>query len=235
MASFLTICNDVARESGTFPDRPALSSTTDQEGRAYDLVKWVSQSYEEVQNSQSSWHWLTSEFSGGLLSGTREYAADALGISERFAHWLTHNEDDELTTTIYKDSDGRSFEQHIRYMDYGQFRHTFGVGAQATETGRPSVYSVDYNNRLTFYPTPDAAYTVKGLYYKSPQILAADDDEPEMPSQFHRLIQYKALLMLGTHDEAFNQFPIWQRNVDTIMGQLMYAQAPAFRHPGALA
>lgn len=235
MATFLAICNDVARESGTFPDRPALSTTVGQEGRAYDLVEWVIQAYEDIQRSQPSWRWLVSDFSGSLISGTRTYAASALGISERFSRWITHDQNDNLITSIYKTSEGQTFEQHIRHCDYGTFRQSYGIGQQATETGRPSIYSVDNNNRLVFYPTPDAAYVVRGQYYKTPQMLSGDATEPEMPSDFHRLIQYKALLMLGTFDEAFNQFPVWTRQADRLMSELMLHQAPALRHPGALA
>lgn len=235
MSSFLDICNDVARESGTFPNRPALATTDAQQGREYDLTQWVVQAYEDIQRSQPSWRWLNEEFSGGLLASTRVYASDALGITERFARWIERDEDDCPVPTIYKTSEGQATERHLRFVDYSTFRRTLSVGTQAVQTGRPNVYSVDDQNRLVFFPTPDAEYTVRGKYYKAPQQLTGDSTVPEMPEQFHRLIQWKALLILATFDEAFNQLGQWQRQHDTIMGELRLNQLPPLKHPGALA
>lgn len=235
MTSFLTICNDVARESGTFPDRPALSTTVDQTGRKYDLVEWVKQAYEDVQRSQRAWRWLTTEFSGETISGSREYTASDMSITERFGHWVPFNEFNERSVSIYKTSEGQAKEQRLQFVDQSVFRSRYGMGAQATQTGRPTCYTIDNQNRLAFYPTPDAAYTVRGLYYKSPQVLATDAEDPEMPDQFHRLIQWDALILLGTFDEAFNQLQLWERRSMSLMSHLIADQSPTIRKPGPLA
>lgn len=235
MTSFLDICNDVARESGTFPDDPALSATASQTGREKQLTEWVKEAYETIQRSQPSWRWLHADFSGSLLSGTRNYAASALGISERFSHWVLWDEGDNSLTTIYKDSEGQNYESHITYVDYGTFRRVYGTGTHASATGKPTVFSVNYSDEMVFYPTPDAGYTVRGVYYKSPQLLSGDATEPEMPEGYHRLIKYGALVLLGTFDEVTVQSPAWRMAYATILSELQYNQLPRMWHPGALA
>lgn len=235
MTSFLDLCNDVARESGTFPDDPAISATAGQTGREKQLTEWVKESYEAIQRSQPSWRWLHADFSGSLLSGTRAYAADALGIDTRFSHWVLRDEDDYRLTTIYKTSEGQDYESHLTHVGYGEFRRIYGTGTHASATGKPTIFSVNYNNEMVFYPTPDAAYTVRGVYYKEPQILSGDATEPEMPAAYHKLIKYGALILIGTFDEVTVQSPAWRMTYATIMSELQYNQLPRLRHPGALA
>lgn len=234
MANFLTICNDVGRESGTFRDT-ALTTVVDQTGRNASLVQWVVQAYEEIQRSQENWRWLRTEFEGQLIADKRNYSAGDLSINDRFSHWIIVDDYMQPVLTSYKTSDGRAYEQHLRFVEYPMFRSMYDIAAQATQTGRPSVYSINGQNELVFYPTPDAGYTVRGLYYKAPQILAQNTDVPEMPQQFHRLIQWEALKLLGTFDEAFTQYPLWERSAVSLMGDLMQHQLPQIRMPGPLA
>ena len=235
MSTFLTICNDVARESGTFSNRPALSTTVDQTGRKYDVVEWVKQAYEDLQRSQRTWRWLITDFSASLAADTREYTAADFALADRFSHWVTRDEGKNLTFSFYLTATGRAGEQILPFVDYDVFRTRYNMGPEATQTGQPSCYSIDNQNRIVIYPIPDDAYTLRGQYYKSPQVLAGNTTEPEMPEQFHRLIQWDALRLLGTFDEAFNQIQLWERKSMTLMSHLISDQAPAIRRARPLA
>ena len=66
----------------------------------------------------------------------------------------------------------------------------------------PSCYTVDPLNNFLLGPTPDTDYALRGPYWRSNQTLAADDDEPEMPADYHMLIVWNALINYGYNEVA---------------------------------
>ncbi len=70
---------------------------------------------------------------------------------------------------------------------------------------------------------------------EGPQILAADADVPEMPARNHHAIVWQALIRLATHDEAFDQLPVWQSFLSAHMDELRRTQLPRLRWGDPLA
>lgn len=235
MATFLQLCNNVARESGTFPDVPALSTTSGVTGRSLRLTSWVADAYEEIQLTRTDWLFLEGGFSGSTVASTQNYAASALGISERFERWITAGSQGEATLSIYKTADGQGTERYVDHISWSDFRNRFMIGDYATKTGHPTFYAVNPSREIVFYPIPDAVYTVRGRYYKSPQILSEDSHTPEMPESYHRAIQFRALILLGIFDEATVQLPSWDMHYRKLMSRLVADQTPRYSKPGALA
>jgi hypothetical protein len=98
------------------------------------------------------------------------------------------------------------------------------VGSGLEEAGRPIEWSVDTQGRIVFWPTPDAAYTVRGVYRRAPQRLVADGDVPEMPEEFHDLIWLGALGKLTLFDEAAAIAPAYANMYRGLMLDLCNAQ-----------
>lgn len=235
MSTFLQLCQDVARESGTFPNVGDPATVASQSGRMLRLISWVKTAYEDIQRHRNDWRWLHADFSGQTISGTRTYDSAAMSISDRFSRWIFQGEEGENLFSIYKTSEGQDTEQHLNFMNWHEFRRERMVGSAASDTGKPTHVSVNYSDELVFYPTPDAAYTVRGVYFKSPQILSVDADTPEMPSQFHDAIRYKALILMGGFDEAGDQMPFWSAELFKLMEELIKHQTPRIRTAGPLA
>ena len=229
MTTFLGLCQRVASESGTMANvgsNPA--SVVGQTGRNYSVVSWTATAYEQIQR-KADWRWLHADFSGQTIASVREYDSTAMGISERFGAWLYTSPEARRMFSAYKTSEGRSDETILEFVDWDYFRQNVLIGTAADTTGKPVYITVDDSDRLQLYPIPDAAYTFRGRYRKAPQVLAANDDVPEMPDEFHEAIVWKSLKLLGQHDEGFNQIPAWDINLAEVMQSLRESQQPKIK------
>ena len=82
---------------------------------------------------------------------------------------------------------------------------------------------------------PDAIYVLTGEYHRSAQILSADADEPEMPSDYHSLIKYQAMKYYGQYESAQEVVDRANDGIRRIMRQLIRNQGQPFRVGGPLA
>lgn len=233
MSTFLQLCRAVARDSGTVSNLPAPATTASQTGRPYRITEWVKDAYRMIQLRRDDWRWLTVEFSGQTIASTRSYDSAAMSISERFGHWVFHNYfDNERTFSAYLTSAGQDDEWFLSVVPWDRFRARYMVGTAATDSDKPRYVSVDPQGNLVFYPTPDAAYTIKGQYYKAPQELSEDVDVPEMPARFHEMIKWGAILELERYDEApiTGAYPYRK-----LLSEMEFQQTPRIEKAGPLA
>lgn len=194
MATFLELARMTGRESGTLPDLTP-SSVVGASGREAKVVSWTRQAWTQLQNSRSGWRWMVEPFSGTVPAATARVAAGTLGIT-RLANWLP-----DMGLYAYRTSDGVEREGPLTYVDFDEYVRMFERGAPP-EPASPYVWSISYTDELCFGPPPDAEHHIRGFYYKTPQVLAADLDVPEMPARYHDLIAWNALILLAGHDEA---------------------------------
>lgn len=228
MASYLELCQMVARESGTIAGSlPTV--TAGQTGRLLKVVEWVPIAWTRIQNAQANWRWMRAEFSStAVTSGTQRYTGASFGLS-RHADWITEPD----TMTIYLTATGVTDESVLNHLDYARYRAMFERNVQPT--GKPTYFAVSPIGELCLGPEPDDAYTIRGEYRKTPQTLALDADVPEMPLRFHDLIGWFALTLLAEHDEGeFHTITSTRRYRDG-MDDLIRDQLPHLRWSDALA
>ena len=235
MSTYLEMCQDAARESGTVSNIGQPETTTGQTGRLLRILKWVTLAYEKIQREQNAWRWMHDDFSAETVAAVQVYDAEAMGISERFSRWVVYDDEGENQFSIYKTSEGPETEGFLNFVEWTWFRRHLLTGGEATRQDKPCYFTIDTANRLRLWPIPDAAYTVRGVYYKAPQKLTQDDDIPEMPEEFHEAIVWRALMLLGQFDEAFAQYGPWKSEFDKAMDDLRLHQLPRIKLPGALA
>ena len=221
MATFLQLCQQTARDSGTVSGvQPA--TVVAQTGWLGSIVAAVATAWSDIQNTRGGWAWMRQDFTGGLLANTAEYTPASFGITDH-ASWLFGVAGDGVT--VYLTATGVSDEGPMRRINWDDWRRLYGRGAQTP--GRPVHYAVrPRDSALCFGPTPDAAYTVKGEYRSAPQVLAANADIPAMPERFHDAIKYRALMLLGEHDEAPAAVNYPMGEYRRVMGELMRDQLP---------
>lgn len=226
MATFLELCQDVSRESGTIPgSQPvAISGLT---GRLEKVAKWVNTAWRQIQNSRSHWFWMQAEFSEQTLQGQARYTAAAWNL-DRHAEWIVTGN----TVTLYPLADGVAQEAPITFMPYRDWRAVYDRGV--VDENQPINFTVSPAGELCLGPTPDAVYVVNGLYRKTPQTLVAGTDVPELPLRFHDLIAWKALIYLAEHDEAQIAMATASRRERELMADLMRDQLPEFRTYGGV-
>lgn len=210
--TFIELVRMAARESGTVAD--ALpQSVSGQTGRIGKIVRWVDESWNQIQNSHAHWRWLHDSFEGDLNPGLRQYSPLQMGIS-RFAHWVTL----PYTTSIYEDELGKSDEGFIYPIEYWRYRRFYDIGEQ--EPARPACFCASPLNLLSFGPAPDKVYHVRGEYYKSSQRLVNDNDLPELPLRFRPMIAWLAVILLSKHDEGGFAVAAAQQNYNDYMDKL---------------
>lgn len=177
------------------------SAVTGQSGRAADLVRWYAEAYNDIQRERDGrWKWLHRDCYVDTVASTAAYAStdftdstDAAAIS-RFRGWDLSR---RAPPFIYLSSDGQSTERELTIADWNRFRSLF---IKATHTAAyPYCICVDRDDQIRLGPTPDDVYRVTCQYWMSNQTLAADGDTPEMPSDYHMLIVYRALVKYGYH------------------------------------
>ena len=235
MSTYLELCQAVARDSGTIPSLTDPSTVTSQTGRLLRVVTWVNDAWREIQTQRDDWRWMFGMFTAAskALSGTQSYTPTALGITTRFAGWTGLYEVGKSQWSIFLTSDGQSTERTMTYVPWDVFYQQYLVGS--FDNGFPQYFTVAPDEKIYLHPTPDATYTLRGFYQKSPQALTVDGDVPEMPARFHDAIKWKALVLMAVFDEAFEQIPAFDLQHNRVMSDLVSTQTPVARMAGPLA
>jgi hypothetical protein len=232
MSTFLEICQDVARESGTAGTGVVPTSVTSQTGQLLKIVNWVERAWTNIQNRERNWRFLEAEFSGPTVASQRFYTAAEMGISTRFGSWVSGDDEMHNPVTFYETAVGESDERRLYWCGWREFRSERMIGEDVVNT--PSVYTIAADNTIGFDAVPDKVYTVKGLYRKAPQVLAADGDIPECPARFHDVIMYRALMFLAADEETPIQYNGWRDEYTEIYGRMKRDQRPLMRFGAAM-
>ena len=231
MATYLELCQKVARESGTISGTQP-TSVTSQNGRLLLIVQQVAESWREIQASRNAWQFLFKTWQGNLLIGTGCYTPASFNLTDH-ARWVTDGQVTEAMS-LYDPAIGVSDEAALYETDWWLWRRTYDRGSQ--EQARPSVYAVSAANELCFGRLPDKAYTVRGAYYRTPQALSDNADTPLCPERYHDVIAWHARMKLGGYDEAEWPTSRAQQQYRAIMQDLDRDQLPAMaNHTGPLA
>lgn len=216
--TFLKLCQDVARESGTISGTYP-TAVTSQSGRLLDVVNWVNDAWRIIQNKRNAWAWMRKEFTGTLSNGTAKYTAASFSITDH-ARWVTERD----SMTLYQQSTGVSDEGEIENISWASWRQKYGRGSQTNN--KPTQYAVSPASELCFGAIPDDTYVVNGEYYETPQALIENADEPNLPERFEDVIRWGALMLMAGYDEDAVLLAKATANYGEIMRDLERDQLP---------
>lgn len=200
-----------ARSGGTIAS-VALTSGDDQR-----IVGWVNDAWVDLQRRSHGWDWMRKELTGSLVAGTRGYTALSLNaLATDFGRWLP------ASIEHYAPQVAMASGQRInlKFRDWDAFRSAFELQDHAA--GDPQYWSVAPDRKLYVGPTPSAACTLRLGYYKQPYELVLDADTPDMPSEFHTLLVWRALMELASFDsavEVYARASVNYENADTDLRQ----------------
>lgn len=224
MSTFLELCNDVERESGTVSSNARMTDVASATGYQADIVAWVQEAWKLIQVARTDWRWMIGEFEDTLITGVLRYSPADLGI-ERFSRWAQDvHADDYFPYSIYNPALGRADENALSGISFSYWRQWYDRGVE--QRNRPCHYAISRANEFCVGQVPDRAYTLRGEYRMSPQILVENDDVPELPEEFHHAIYLRALILLGEQDEAPFTIATAQNKYDNVMQQLVNDQTP---------
>lgn len=210
-----------ARESGTFPAIAPIT-TARPSGREGNVIAWVAEAWEQIQNESAAWLWMRRRFSGSLTAGIATYTPHAFGL-DRWADWVV----DRDNFTFYP-AGGQAQEAPLFYIaDYLDWQRRYDRGTQTPAS--PVAFSFSPAGEFCIGPVPDGAYVIRGDYRVTPQILAADTDVPEMPERFHKLIAWEACRLLAEQDEGELHIAVFLRRARQLRTALNRDQLPKIR------
>lgn len=231
MSTYLELSNELVQEAGVTGAAAAITTVANQTGQALRCVNWIKRSYTEIQRRYNNWRWMRSRFTFNTVAGTDTYAYGVVTDSRlaalitRFARWIPFDDGGAANVKIYLTSGGVSGERWMVNIPWDYFQSIYRRGTQ--NNGVPVHITIDPQNQLVVGPKPDGIYTVSGEYQMSAQILAANGDTPEMPSDFHDLIVYRAMEKYGRYYAAGEVLARGEREGGRLMRQLEADQRPA--------
>ena len=194
--TYLELVQRLRIESGYANTGP--SSVAGQTGDHERAAAWIASAYTELQG-RHDWRWMRKGFTLTLSSGTDAYdytsAIDDVTSAAitRFKSW--HFKDPWNPPKCYLQSSGSGTEYWLTYVPWEHFRTIYKIGTQTP--GAPAHITIDPNDNIVIGPEPNDTYVLSGEYNRSAQVLSANGDTPEMPSDYHMLIVYDGLKKYG--------------------------------------
>lgn len=98
-----------------------------------------------------------------------------------------------------------------------------------------SVAAIAPDGTLHLNAPPKEAATLTFEYWRTPQELVSNTDEPRMPSRFHMAIVYRAMTQYGLYENAPEVIQQGNLNETRMMYRLLQSQVPSIELAGPLA
>ena len=223
MSTYLQLSQRLRQEAGLSGTGP--TTVTSQTGEMRRIVDWVASAWLEIQSAHNQWNWMRADFSFSTVASQQAYTAAEAGVASRFRAW-------ELDGMGIK-TPASNDETELMRMAYFDFRRSYIIGPQSE--ARPVAVTALPNRSLALGYTPNAVYTVRGEYWKAHQTLTVDADIPEMPTDYHEAVLYRALMMYAryaaaseVYEDANSKYLFW-------MNKLIHEQLPDVTQPEPLA
>ena len=178
----LQLLQTLWHEAGANGTQPTTSEGTT--GETSRLVSWIDSAYYRIQALHYDWDFLRDDFSFTTSDGTQTYTPAEAGISE-LGNWKVDD------VRLY---DSVSDEGWLHFYPWDEFRKVYLFGSARALESRPVAFSIKPNKSIILGHTPDDEYTVNGEYWKRPQAMDEDEDEPLIPNQFQWVIVWRALM-----------------------------------------
>ena len=186
--NYLELCQKT-REKAEIPSL-GPTSVENQTGVLAQLVGWVSDGWAEIQSNEDWWLFRAKAGQANLIVDTESYVTNSI-MPEDFAYFWPNE--------IFLKKDGVLVTELIQ-IEWHEYVRTY-LHAQLSSQA-PRYICIAPTGRVYFDSKPDYAYTVDFNYQQTVQTLAANNDIPILPSDFHDVIWRKALVSYGEHYNA---------------------------------
>lgn len=193
--TYLELCNKLIQKCAiSGGELTAVTGLTGESGR---VVAWIDEAYSAIQMIHPNWNWMQKDYSFETIEGQSSYTPAQCGITD-FGEWKPDSHRSYITSV------GVASEDFLRDMEYDAFRNTYLFGNMRLTQGRPLHVSVSpANSSLNLGLTPDSiGYTVGGQYYHEPLHLVEVADTPTLPSKYHMIVVYRAMMYYGAYEAA---------------------------------
>lgn len=194
MSTFVELAQDMRRQAGLSGTGP--TDVTTATGIELRLVNYVRDAWTRIQTSPKDWKWMWGDY-----VAPPGFTAPLQTVVSTTDYLLTDVQKIWTGTfRSYLTATGPSDRQRMIYVPFEKFQQRWGVVTATDE--RPLQVTRLPNGSLRFNPPPKDIYSIEFEKQKTPQILVANDDVPEMPVQYHQLIVFEALKAFGKAEDA---------------------------------
>jgi hypothetical protein len=229
--NFLQIVQRLHSEASASGSAPG--AVTSQTGEAQRLINWVSTAYEDIQNIHAEWDFLRFSFGFSATVGVQSYSHTAVSLTE-WAKWKISADNCPSGVTVSDDSSYAN-EHDLEYVEWEEFKRNYQFGPTRTQTGKPTIVSVDPAKNLVVWPIPDNTYYIAGEYFKRAQTLTSSTDEPIIPSQYHMILVWRALMLYAAYLGAPDTYAHGNNEYRRILSKLENNQLPEITFGDTLA
>lgn len=185
---FLDLCKTLHTEGGIAGLGPA--STVNQTGMSAKIVRWVRESWIDIQSQYPNWKFLRKKEVRALTVNKRSYALVADLNLPNVRKWDTN--------LLFIRDPSTNKRSSLKLLEYPDFVAQYADFA----TGQPSVFTVTPDFNIEWDRTPDKAYSVELHFWLTGEKLEEDADIPSIPEDHHMTIVWWALVHYASHDEA---------------------------------
>ena len=184
--TFLELCQQVVRDAGISGTGP--STVVSQSGTLKRVVGFTAAAWQKIQGLHTDWSFMRGDASFTLTPATQAYSLATIRAT------IPLYDVPDLNECRWTDKSGR-----LQKVDWSVW--TGGNYDLATGTGKPQLVTERTDRALLFYPIPTAANVFTMKYRRTPQVLAANADEPICPTRHHEVIAYRALMLWAAFDQ----------------------------------
>lgn len=196
--TYLELTQELARMTATAQSAGDLDPL-DEVGtyQAENLKRWIRQAWVSLQN-QSDWLFMIQPVTITLSAGQGEVSLQ----DEIRSQGLPAMERMMFYTRPYNRRFIRSGRLPVFYEPYDRWAGY----VELAQPGIPRWFTIAPKDRLIVSPVPSKAVSLTFDYKRAAQVLSDDDDIPCMPSQYHDIILFRAMIKYAGYDEAAFQY-----------------------------
>jgi len=229
--NLLQLCNRLIQEAGISTSASAMTTTVNQTGELARVVNWIQAAWIDIQSMHQDWQWMRKSASFQTIDGQAVYdvgSGDDINISD-FGMWTLDTARNYVTTL------GDISEIFMSYIDYEEYRDSYQYGALRYSKSRPTVFTITPKKSIGLGIVPTSGYTVTLDYFARPSEMADDNASPELPSQFHMAIVWRALMLYGSFEAAIESYQRGQTEFNIMSSRLELDRLPMVQMGGPLA
>lgn len=224
--NFLQIVQRTYRECGLVNSAP--TAVTGQVNMAAKVVDWVLTAHADLQ-SDHLWRFDWAQLSKVLSAGVGSYDPVAdWGITVPVRKWIQ----DGQAAYIYRTADGLTSRQWLHFLTWEQFR---GLNIPPIDAS-PIYWTLNPQGHIVYFPAPlTGEWTAVHEYYRGPETLAANADEPRMPADYHMAIVWRAVQLYCGNDSNGEVYKHATQELGRVRDKMERTELPQMGSPGALA
>ena len=241
MANYLELCQDTLSFSDTGAPG-ALTTLRDADQYHSQVTRFVADSWRMIQSLYETWGWMRQEFEFDLRESTPQYKWNQMRdgdgelsippTSVGFRNWINNDPSEPPVWFRSSPDDNHAVVVPMTQIEYGLMRQRRLQFRQETQ---PSAFAIHPNKTLEFHPSPDKAYRVYGMHVRGVQDLTEANEKPYgLDERYHRLIVWRAVMLLHGADEATEQFLFAERNFNEQLDAITKVYLPSITVGGAL-